>query len=357
MIEPLPSLDTLTVDFLNHVMIENGIDAEITNFTTERIGTGQVGQCHRISLDYNAKADSSAPQTLIGKWPSDDKNSRETGVWLGNYLKEVRFYQRLYRQLDIRTPHCYFADIEDEQRAESLLLLEDMAPAQQGDQLLGCSPEIAESAVLELVGLHGPTWNHQDLCAQPWLNDTSAERVELGRSLYAQNLQPFLDRYGDAFSKDEKEVIAAVPRYQNQLSAALPQPYSAIHIDYRLDNLLIANDTQQVTAVDWQSVTLGAPMNDVAYFLGGGMLREQRQAHDQKIVRNYYDRLIEVYNIQDYAWDDCWNGYRFGVFSGIIVAVIAAILVERTERGDEMFIAMAKRAAEQAIDNNSLEFT
>ena len=38
------------------------------------------------------------------------------------------------------------------------------------------------------------------------------------------------------------------------------------------------------------------------------------------------------------------------------MAVIASILVEQTARGDEMFIAMCSRAAQQALDLDSEEF-
>ena len=44
--------------------------------------------------------------------------------------------------------------------------------------------------------------------------------------------------------------------------------------DYRLDNMLIdgSQSPPKVTVVDWQSLRLGPPMNDVAYFLGAGLL-------------------------------------------------------------------------------------
>ena len=50
----------------------------------------------------------------------------------------------------------------------------------------------------------------------------------------------------------------------------LPEVFSLIHVDYRLDNLLFhaKTGTTEVTAADWQSITLGSPLNDVAYFIG-----------------------------------------------------------------------------------------
>ena len=42
-----------------------------------------------------------------------------------------------------------------------------------------------------------------------------------------------------------------------------------------------------------------------------------------------------------------WDGYVLGAASGYFVALIASQLVEQTERGDDMFVAMASRHAHQ----------
>jgi hypothetical protein len=52
----------------------------------------------------------------------------------------------------------------------------------------------------------------------------------------------------------------------------------------------------------------------------------------------------------------CWQNYRSGVFAGFAVTVIASMLVQRTERGDEMFTTMAKRHARHALDLNAQDF-
>ena len=52
--------------------------------------------------------------------------------------------------------------------------------------------------------------------------------------------------------------------------------------------------------------------------------------------------------------DEIWDGYRRWAFGGLIMAVAASALVRRTDRGDEMFVTMADRHAQQAIDLDSL---
>ena len=61
------------------------------------------------------------------------------------------------------------------------------------------------------------------------------------------------------------------------------------------------------------------------------------------------DALGEA-GIRDYAWERCWQDYRRGTFSGFAVTIIAAVMVQQTERGDDMFVAMASRHARHAID-------
>ena len=48
-----------------------------------------------------------------------------------------------------------------------------------------------------------------------------------------------------------------------------------------------------------------------------------------------------------------WTQYRRYSFGGLIMAIVASFLVQRTDRGDEMFITMAVRHARQALDLDS----
>ena len=67
----------------------------------------------------------------------------------------------------------------------------------------------------------------------------------------------------------------------------LPDVFSLIHVDYRLDNLLFtSNDAGiDVAAVDWQSITLGSPLSDVAYFIGAGLTSADRAPVEEQLVR------------------------------------------------------------------------
>ncbi len=346
----LPTPDTIDAAWLTDRLHEAGhTTATVRDFTKKRIGTGQVGMCIRYALDLEG-ADDDTPRSLVGKFASDDPTSRQTGILLKNYIKEVSFYRELVSRLSITTPRCYYADIEGE-GPDFVLLLEDMAPAEQGDQLAGCSPEIARAAVLELVGLHAPSWKDESLRGPEWLGEPSDMSVQMGRMLYKANLPGFLERYGARLAPDEAAIIEAAAESSGPPFQLLGEAWSLVHIDYRLDNLLIDTSTTppRISVVDWQSVAIGSPMSDVAYFLGAGLVPEDRRPAEEEIVRAYYEELGRG-GVSDDAWDRCWQDYRRGTFSGFAVTVIASMMVQQTERGDEMFVAMASRHARHALD-------
>lgn len=350
----IPTPESVTPEWLTEKLQQNGITAEVDAFTQKRIGTGQIGMCFRYDLTYKSGSDN-APTSLVGKFPSDDPASRSTGVQLKNFIKEVKFYQELQARLSIATPKCYYADIVDE-GPEFMLLLEDLAPGEQGDQLKGCDSSTAEAAILQLVGLHGPSWNDQSLVGIDWLGSPDPEAANMVSGLYQMVLPGFLERYGDALDSDQKEIISAFGTSEKIKQAALSVPFSLVHIDYRLDNLLLkpTNSGIQATAVDWQSITLGNPMTDVAYFIGAGILKDERRAQEQNLVKKYHGALTATG--VEYDFDACWQDYRRATFAGFSVTVIASMMVQQTERGDQMFTAMADRHSRHALDLSAADF-
>jgi hypothetical protein len=138
-------------------------------------------------------------------------------------------------------------------------------------------------------------------------------------------------------------------------------PLGLVHGDYRLDNMLFgasgddgAPERRRFVAVDWQTVGWGEAMTDASYFLGGALTTDERREHEQALVREYFDALAE-HGVRGFGWEECWEGYRRASFLGILMTVAPAMLVERTERGDEMFMVSLARYAQQVLDVEALE--
>ena len=105
----IPTPDEVSAAWLSEQLRAAGHEVDVLGFEASDIGTGQLGRCIRYRLELGRGADN-APRSLVGKFPSSDPASRETGVVLHNYLKEVRFYQELQPRI---TPRCLTAQMED----------------------------------------------------------------------------------------------------------------------------------------------------------------------------------------------------------------------------------------------------
>ena len=127
-------------------------------------------------------------------------------------------------------------------------------------------------------------------------------------------------------------------------------PSCLVHGDFRLDNVLFGIDggAPPVTVVDWQTARLGSGPADVAYFVGAGLLPHDRRRYETDLLGHYVEALAERGVVADRQSIE--DAYRVGTTSGYIMAVIASQIVEQTERGDRMFVAMASRHAGQIVD-------
>ncbi len=322
----------------------------IEGFQLEPVGTGQMSESRRVSIDY-APGPSGGPATVLLKTASADEHSRATGVGLGAYEREVRFYRELAPRVGGPLPECHLALIDPEE-GWFTLVLEDVAPAVQGDQIAGCGVEHARLAIQELARLHAPVFADPQLGATPWLNQESP----LGQALLTQLLEAFLERYGERVSPEHQAVCRRFVPSLDGWVADRRAPLGLVHGDYRLDNMLFGSDdaARRFVAVDWQTVSWGPVMSDVSYFIGGALAVEDRRAHEQALVREYHDAL-QAHGVRGFAWKDCWLGYRRQTFLGIVMTIAPAMLVERTERGDEMFLTTLARYAQQVLDLDALE--
>jgi len=349
----LPIVDApeaLTPEWLTAALAASGTirRERVLEVATSAIGTGQMCTCTRLTVRYDRPTE--APASLVAKLPATDATSRATAKALRSYENEVRFYQELAPQLPVRTPRVFHADIEVD-TARFVLLLEDLAPSRPGDQIAGCSPQCAEVALDELVKLHAPRWGDPALAEVGWLHGDKT----LGRQFLLAVLPGLWAGFGQRYAADlGADVLEAGSALFGNLESYLmadTAPWTVVHGDYRLDNLLFDSTPggTPVAVVDWQTVTDGPALNDVAYFIGAGLHAEPRRAIEDALVRRYHAGLVAA-GVPDYGWERCWHDYRRGTWSGLLMAVAASMLVARTARGDEMFLTMAARHARHALD-------
>ncbi len=345
--------EALTAEWLSAALAEHLDGGRVAAVEAAPVGTGQMCDSLRLRLTYEGAPDT-APGSVVAKLPAADPTSRATALSLRSYEKEVRFYQQLAPDLPICTPTVFHADI-DPATASFVLLLEDMAPARAGDQLAGCAPAVVASAVDELVNLHAPRWADPGLAELEWLHgDPDASRAFLGMLLPGV-WAGFQERYAADLDAHVGPVGEELFGHLDAYLAPPTTPLTITHGDYRLDNLLLDPDDGHVRGVvDWQTCAVGPALQDVAYVMGAGLLPEDRRPVEESLVRRYHDGLMAA-GIEGYGWDACWQDHRRGTFAGLVMAVAASMLVERTPRGDQMFLTMASRHAQHALDLDAVD--
>lgn len=354
----------LTPEWLEAALQSAGFDVRVRGLRREPVGTGQMAHNERIFVDYHpsdsdSDSDSasddasgrvSPPATLVGKFPSPNETSRGAGA-AGGYVAEVLFYTELADRLAIRTPTCFYGAISED-RTTFTLLLEDLAPARQGDQIAGASDSQIEAAVVNLAGLHAPLWNHPSLCAIDWV----PVGTNAGFGAFLRAATPlFLERYADRLAPEDGETLSAFAECIDRWVETQPEAQTLVHGDYRLDNLLFASDEggAPVAAVDWQTLSVGSGGRDLAYLLGNSSPPERRRAHEEHMLEVYRRAMAELGAELDP--ETIRHDYRHGSFQGPFITVLGAIAVGQTERGDAMFMAMAHRCATQIRDLDALK--
>lgn len=337
--------------WLSKVLAAGGVDAVVESFEAQPVGTGQIGDSVRFRLSY-ARRGEDAPDAIVGKFPAAGAESRATGIMLGNYLREVRFYQQLAPGALVQTPRCYFTDV-DEATSNFVLMMEDLAPAVQGDQLRGVSLEQARLVVEQAAKLHASHWGDDGLDELPWVSGSKAAPAgaaneEMVSALWAG----FKFRYGDRLKPEWTEVGDwLAPRFQ-QFGDPAGGPRCLTHNDFRPDNMMFGTPAggYPVAVLDWQSFAYGSGPTDLAYFLAGALAPEVRRAEEPALLALYLDTL-KAHGVQGFGMDELKPLYGRGAYLLFATAFFAAMVVTQTERGDEMFLQMLGSAAEHMRDH------
>ena len=110
-----------------------------------------------------------------------------------------------------------------------------------------------------------------------------------------------------------------------------------------------------MATLDWQTVTVGAGATDVAYFLSAGIDPELRREHERDLIGFYHGEL-QKRGVTGYDVEACWRDYRRFATHGILMGVFSALSVERTERGDALFLKMTRGGCAQAADLDTFSF-
>lgn len=342
----------VTPQWLSSVLARQGVPVDVTAVDTVAIGTGQTGATYRVTVSY-ADPQPDLPASFAIKLPSQDETVRDR-VAVG-YRSEHAFYTNLAGQVQIPIPPCYHCEIAGD-GVDFVLVLGDMAPAVQGDQIAGCSAEEALLAVEALADLHGPTW-----CDRRWA-DFPGVAMPKPDAASAQGFGEVatmaagitLDRLGERMRSEDRDTMTAAMSVVTPWLLTDPDRFAVLHGDYRLDNMLFDPDRTRITVVDWQTLGSGLPARDLAYFTATSLQPERRATVERDLVDAYHTRLLS-HGVTNYDAQTCWRDYRLGMLQAPLITVLGCAFATSTERGDEMMLVMAARGCQAIRELGTLD--
>ena len=359
--ETIPShLDEVGPEWLTGALRESGRlplgrvrEVEIQAFGE---GVGILGQLGRVRAHYEGDA-GGAPERMVVKVPSVHATNREMCFALGFYQREVRFYRELAPELPFRIPLCYAAQL-DEQRKRFALVLEDLSFLSTADQLEGISGERAERAVDLLAEIHASRWGDPRFDALEWIPRTNSPTTLEWQDYYRRAWPGFVRNVGDQLSPKALEIGERVNRALAPLLHALAAPPTTlVHNDFKLDNLLFGEPggPDPIALVDWQVITRGRGIQDLAYLICQSMTVEARLAQEEDLLGRWHRRLTES-GVRGYDFEQARLDYRRSVMRGLAVPVeMGGSLDLGNERGAALVREIVERSFRAALDWDVLD--
>lgn len=321
--------EQLTTEWLTGTLRQAGVlnGARVTAFEVQSLSetAGIIGQNTILRLDYDKGGDT-APNSIFAKFtlPSEERRTH----WRNMYIKEVQFYKEFVHQVDVPTPQAYFSEF-DEVTGYALLLLEDCSYGELGDWVKGCSIERMRLCVTEIAKFHATWWEHPALPQYDWarMQDSESTKIQERYTQIANTLDdvPEIPREPELLQtiKDHATYFSSWMKYRQQ------SPFTLLHSDYHVNNLIFMEDNK-LMIVDWQSMSVGRGVSDVAYFLGYSAPIEDRRTHETELVKLYHDTLREN-GVVGYSYDQCWDDYRMAILDGFWKSVLTIANRRQTE--------------------------
>lgn len=300
------SADEVTSEFLASALRLPG--TALTRCRPEPV-TGErgiTGSLVRLHLDGPADL----PPSLIAKLPPADGNHRAMLTDMGFFEREVAFYRSLAAETPVDTPTCYFAEF-DASTGDAFLLLEDLAQARNGDTMAGGTVADVTVALLALARMHARWWQEPTLARQPWTPLPSMLSPSAVAEVFERAWPSFLGRLSPPVQPEIVAVKAWLSRELAEAAAGLLErgPRTLIHNDVQPDNLFFRPESRQpVTLIDWQQVTYGRCVVDVASLIRSTLEVGLRRQAEPGLLRTYHEALVGA-GVRDYPYERCAADY------------------------------------------------
>lgn len=317
--------------------------------TDERpIGIGAATDTLLVTLEWDPPG--SGPGRLVAKLPSADEVAARTAASLGLCEREARFYADLGPRTGVNLPYCY-GSVDVGAAAPAVLLADLSASHRPIDQLSEVPLPVVRAALAELAALQSCAWQDETAARLPWLHRRLGVPIPAIHERMQRSWAAVRDDLTAVFDARERDVVDRFVPAADAWARSLDGPFSLVHHDFRVDNMLLAAGRPVV--LDWQTVGWGAPMFDVAYLLTTSLEPATRRAVEAAEVTAHLDALAA----RGVQWDreEAWTAYRRAAFAVLLMLVPAAGSVKQDSRTRTMLRRLVRHGARAVLDLDALE--
>jgi thiamine kinase-like enzyme len=274
----------------------------------------------------------------------------------------------------VRAPHLYYAHLEEATQS-FVLLMEDLRPAQVRSQVTGCDVSDAERILRLLAKMHAAFWESKTIATKGFpvtaadhkskrfvdmvVHDAWPKFLKWAKEVELANLEPC--------TAVGEEVVKSKRRWQQHM--AVP-PLTLVHGDSHCENFMLCDD-DSVVAIDFQLCAIGQGAFDVANFLVMSMEGEVLEKEADKLLKVYYDSLVEQHQAQhknspplseSYSFAEFQRRYQAGICYTLMLEAVgqgtaspAELANEATQRKRKIIFSRISRAISR-MDRPSLFF-
>jgi len=292
------SLDGIRIKRPEAGWIGDVLGTTIKDIDIQPMGTSRGFQSTTWKLKLTCDPPGSAPETVVLKSETTNKEFNELTRLANSYQREVGVYKHLIPRLKSHQPVVYGCDAGD----PSWLLIEDLTHMRPGDQVLGLSQAETLASIKRMAVLHAEFWMDPHLEEQPWLppnNFWFSEPKE-------ENEEPFYQNYGVRLGETALNVCKAVLEQGEALNEAISKrPWTLIHGDLRADNLLFSGTDHEpvATIIDWSWASRSLATIDLSFLIGGSTPVTQRSGCHEEFLMAWHSELVGQ-GVRDYSLAD-----------------------------------------------------
>ena len=141
-----------------------------------------------------------------------------------------------------------------------------------------------------------------------------------------------LEKLGDRMSAEDRETFRTAMGLVAPWLLAENDRFALLHGDYRLDNMLFDPDRTRVSVVDWQTLGVGLPARDLAYFTATSLNSQLRATFEESSSPTITAVTPRRHRLRP---RNMWRDYRLGVLQAPLISALGFAFAASTERGDE----------------------